>query len=215
VTETHDDARANDESGSALCDCKIGRTSRQYGIEATAAELERLWTGTGEARYSVRDLAEYFNRRVLRAEMEAAGMDPLDGEVANTHRLLTDTDVSSGVKTQARRRLEREGVHVDGVTDDLVSHQTVYHHLTNCREVEYEEFADDETRLSRDRERLQALRNRTGVVTEETVSRLRDAGVLDLAEFEVLVDVQILCEECGTGYDLTELLGSGGCSCSG
>ena len=41
--------------------------------------------------------------------MEDAGMAPLDGEVENTYRLLTDSNVNTGAHTQARRRLEHAG----------------------------------------------------------------------------------------------------------
>ncbi len=40
--------------------------------------------------------------------------------------------VSSGTQVQTRNELQRDGVLVDRVESDFVSHQTVYNHLTNC-----------------------------------------------------------------------------------
>ena len=54
---------------------KTERVIREYGLGAIGADLEAYWTGEGERRHSLRELAALFNRRVLRAAMERAGVD--------------------------------------------------------------------------------------------------------------------------------------------
>jgi hypothetical protein len=80
---------------------KVGRLIAEYDLTGTGAELERYWTGDGTERRSLRKLVDHFNRKILRQRMDDAGMNPLDGEVANTFRLLTADDVTSGTRSQA------------------------------------------------------------------------------------------------------------------
>lgn len=57
--------------------------------------------------------------------MEDAGMDPLEGEVENAYRLLTEESVSSGVRTETRKKLERNGDGVNQVEADFVTYRVV------------------------------------------------------------------------------------------
>jgi hypothetical protein len=66
----------SDSSGG--CGCKVGRVSREYGLDVDDA-LYRRWTGVGGDRQGVRDLADDFNRRVLAAAVRDAGVEVLDG----------------------------------------------------------------------------------------------------------------------------------------
>lgn len=173
---------------------KIDRIIDKYDLDGIRDELRVRWTSE-ENRDSLRDLEAYFNQRVLSAAVETVGTIPLDGEIENLYRLLTEDDVQESNKTHARRRLEREGVDVDGVCSDFVSHQTVYRYLTNHLEVESpeEEGAADENYV----ERVRALQNRTKVVTKDVVKRLQDDSDVDESDLDVLVDVKIRCPECG------------------
>jgi hypothetical protein len=56
------------------------------------------WTAD-EHRRSLRELVEQFNLSVLWSALEDAGSRPLEGEVQNLYGLLTDEEVSSGVRT--------------------------------------------------------------------------------------------------------------------
>ena len=51
-------------------------------------------------------------------------------------------------------------------------------------------------------------------VAENNLGHLRDAGELRLGEFTVLLEVQVLCEDCGASYSITDLLDRGGCDCA-
>ena len=189
---------------------KVARNIRDYDLEGLGAELERLWTDSDD-RYSLRDLADHFNYRLLESEMEAAEMDPLQGEIENIYHLLTDDDISSGRRVKARRRLERGGVDVETLEQDFVSHQAIHTYLTSYRGAS---FPDDErSPIERETTKLTRLQNRVSIVTEDAVSRLADSGQVNAEEFDVFVDVSILCRQCGSTYALEEFLESGGCDC--
>lgn len=193
---------------------KVERLIDEYGLDGEGERLEAYWTSDGEDRHSLRELADYFNRRILRAAMEEAGMNPLDGEVENTYRLLTDDDVSSGMRTQARQTLEREDVSVESLRTDFVSHQAIHTYLTKYRGVSRDE-TNDEDRVEKGTETIQRLRSRTAAVSENIVENLSNTGRIELGDFEVLVDVRVFCRDCGTQYDVQELLTRGRCECGG
>lgn len=193
---------------------KVGRLIEEYELDGEGERLESHWTNDGDDRRSLRELADYFNRLLLRAAMESAGMNPLDGEVENTYRLLTDEDVSRGMQTQARQTLEREGVDVESLRTDFVSHQAIHTYLTKYRGASREEQADVD-RVEKGLETIQRLRSRTSAVSENIVENLAGTDRIDLGEFEVLVDVRVFCRDCGTQYDVQELLDRGRCDCGG
>ncbi|RKD98237.1 rod-determining factor RdfA [Halopiger aswanensis] len=207
MTDTKPDDRTSEP-----CGCKVGRIADQYALEGLDDELVRYWTDRTEDRYSTRDLAEHVNQRVLAAALDEAGLQYKDGEVENTYRLLTSDDVSSGTRVQTRKELERDAVPIEDVESDFVSHQTVYNHLTDCLEASLESPSDEE-RLERSRDKLGALRNRTSAVTEDTIDQLERGDVLDIGEFNVLVNVTVTCEECKTQYTVQDLFDQGGCDC--
>jgi len=188
--------------------CKVGRTAASYGLDGLDEELSAEWGG--EDSVGVRDLATRVNRRVLASAMREAGVSPLDGEPENLLRLLTDEDVPGSRRLDSRRRLEREGVDVDAVLEDTVSHQTVYNHLRECLGVSK---GADEDRLERRGSTLFALQNRTETVTRETLASLRDGGELEIDGFDVIVDVRVVCESCGRSRELAAILEDRGCEC--
>lgn len=189
---------------------KVGRLIEEYDLQELGAELERLWTAD-EDRRSLRDLAEYFNQQLLKQALKAAAVQPLDGEVENTYRLLTDDEVSSAEATRIKRRLERDGVDVESLLDDFVTYQAIRSYLKDHRDAEYTPTETDP--LKREETNLQKLRGRMVSVTEGKVEQLRESGELTLGEFRTLADIQVICEDCNTQFDILELLDQGGCHC--
>ena len=214
VSTTVTGDESSGESGGARCGCKVGRGIDEYELPPLNEELVRRWQGDGNDRTSLRELATVYNQRILAAALDRAGASRLDGEVANFYRLLTDDDVSTGIKTQTRRQLESEGVPLEDVETQFVSHQTIHTHLTDCLDVTRDDTrADPAERRRADRDRIRALQHRTEVVTTDALDRLRGADALEIGEFDVLVDVSVLCADCSRQYDIGELLAEGGCSC--
>jgi hypothetical protein len=200
-----DEPRASGRAG------KVARLLEEYDMESLGPELERLWTADKDRR-SLRELADRFNRALLEQAIEGTGVRRLDGEVENTYRLLTDDDVNSADRTRARRRLERDGVDVDALLDDFVTYQAVRTYLKEHRGAEYSREPSDP--LEREAENAERLRGRMVSVTEGTLERLRDNDQLGLGEFRTLANIQVVCEDCNSRFEVVELLERSGCDCS-
>jgi hypothetical protein len=172
--------------------------------------MEAKWTAE-EDRMSLRSLAAYFNKQVLRARIEAAGFDTLDGELENIYRLLTNDDVSAAERTRVRRSLQRDGLDVDAVRDDFVTYQAIRTYLTEYRNAEY--VRDVRDPIEREVENVERLRGRVDTVTSGKLEQLREHGDLSLGSFRTVVDVKVVCEDCHSQYDILDLLKQGECDC--
>lgn len=190
---------------------KVARLLDEYGLETLGAEMERRWTADGDDRLSLRALADYFNQQLLDVRMTDAGMQPLSGEVENVYRLLTDDEVSGAEETRTRRRLEREGVDVERLQSDFVTYQAIRTYLKDDRGAEH--TTDDRPRTVVETENIQRLRGRTVTVTEGKLDQLRSGDHIHIGDFRVFTDINVLCEDCGTQYEVEELLERGGCEC--
>jgi hypothetical protein len=191
---------------------KVARLISEYDLDGLGDELEARWTGDGVERTSLRDLADYFNEQLLERVLIDAGMSALDSDVSSTYRNLTDEDVSTGIRTDARTRLENNGVGVDSLESDFVSYQAIRSYLTEYRDAEYRRLSDDE-KVKKDLQSIQRLMTRTLSVTEERIEKLVQTDRIDAGSFEVLLDVQVLCGECGQQYSVSEFLDERGCDC--
>lgn len=191
---------------------KIGRVIAERGLGDIGAELERYWTADGQDGMSLRELADFFNQQVLRAAMEDAGMQVLDGEAENLYELLVADEVSVGSRVQAERRLEREGIDIESLTSDFVSHQAVHTYLRKYRGASAPQ-SNAERKTDTEQDTIQRLRNRLVAVVTNSLSTLRSKGRLTLGEFNVFVSIQIRCDDCGTQLTVSELFEKGGCEC--
>lgn len=201
----------HDESVTPGRRSKVLRLLTKYNLGEIGDQLVDRWTASGDDRMSLRALAEYFNHAILRAAMAESGLQPLDGEVANTYRLLTDDEVTEADRMRAQRRLEREGVDVDELRRDFVTYQAIRTYLTEYREVSYSEDTPERTAV--ERTNIQQLRGRLLTVTDSKLDQLRRNDTLDLGTYRTFVDVTVLCEDCGERYDVDDLLDTGGCAC--
>ena len=190
---------------------KVARVIDEYDLDGMGARLEASWTGDGGERTSLRDLADEFNRSVLEAAIQDSGGTAVSGDVETTYRLLTDDDVSEADRMRKRRELEQDGLDVSRVRNDFVTHQAIHTYLTKYREAELPDRSAD--RVQRKVETLERLQGRTSVVAESTIEGLVNSEDITDRGYEVFVDIQVVCSECGTGYAIGELIRKGGCSC--
>lgn len=201
------------------CDCKVGRAAERYGLDdLDAALLARHDDGA-----SLRDLADYVNRRVLRAAIERADGELLeegeplfgaldDDEVVETvYAALADDDVAAERRARVRTRLSQASVDVDAAEAHWVTHPTVRAHLRECLEVDTSSTPALSTEEGLDTVEW-AVARCTGVV-EQTLRRLRSAGRLAVTEPEIDVSVRVTCAACGSTYAPAELLSAGRCDC--
>lgn len=184
---------------------KVERVIDEYDLDGLGDTLVTYWTRT-EDRYSLRELAAFFNREVLREAMEEAGMHPLEGEVENTYDLIHGEDVSSGARRQAERSLEREGIDVEDLRRSFVSHQAIHTYLREHRNVSQEPERTPEERRQKARETVERLRSRTEAVAADTVQRFGEEGALSGEGFDVVVDIRVIDRGTGQAHDLDDLL---------
>lgn len=201
---------STDDTNPSTCTCKVGKLAREYQLDDIDEELVTRWAGDQVETESVRALADRFNCRLLRAAMLDANVELVEGRVENLYELLTDEDRLDAVQMQARSTLEGDGVDVDQLEEQFVSHQTMYRHLRNCLDAEK---AANTLSVEKERDRIHAVQQRAEAVVGDTVSRLRNGGELDLDDFEVLINFRVTCEHCGTLHDVTDLIDAGGCDC--
>lgn len=190
---------------------KVGRLIETYRLGEVGQELENRWLGHGHDSQSLRSLASWFNRKLLAARLDQAGESPIDGEVANLYRLLTEDDVTAGMRIDAEATLERHDIDPDELREEFVSHQAIHTYLTEFRGASKDQSSGD--RIENVQQTIQRLQSRLVAVIDNNLEQLRATDRLTLGEFTVLVDVQVLCEECGESYSVTELLTRKGCEC--
>lgn len=194
-------------------DSKVARLIEQYQLGTEFGEqLEERWTAEAGQRDSLRSLADRFNKRLLEATMTDAGLSTVDGEAANIYRLLTDDEVSSGDRTEARGRLEKHGIDLDELETDFVSYQAIRSYLTAYRGAEYTRDRDS-TRIDSVIETIQRLQSRMRSVAERSLTQLQKTDRISVGEFRLFIELTVLCEECNTQYGIVDLLKRGGCDC--
>jgi len=192
---------------------KVGRVLANYDLRDLHAALPDLWLGD-DTDMSLRQIAKRINIDLTRRALERAGEAPLDGEAANAYRLLTADDVSVGVQTQQRSRLERAGINVDELEGDFVTHQAVHSYLTKSLDLSKDD-GESRDRTETNRERVQRLQSRLRAVVDQSLADLADADQLSVGTLDSTVNVQVYCQECNTQYDFGDLLNRGGCRCGG
>lgn len=190
---------------------KVQRNIQKYGLTGIGDDLVTRWTADDD-RMSLRALADLFNKAMLEAAIKDQGITPLLGRVETVYDILTSEDTTSGTRIQAKNELRQDGVNVEELTSDFVTRQAIHTYLTKNRGAEYDD--NDADPLKRRQAELQRLESRHTAVAERSLESLRNAGELSLGQFQVLVSLQVQCSDCGTQYQMSELLDRGGCECS-
>ncbi|MDQ2074502.1 hypothetical protein RBH20_18385 [Haloarcula sp. H-GB4] len=206
--------QTNNETGDAgrsPTSFKVGRIIEEYDLDGLGEELKARWTGEEGERTSLRDLADLFNKRLLREMLVNNGQNPIQSEVERKYENMTG-DVSAGVKADARSALEHSGVDVDELQSNFVTHQSVHTYLTEYHNAELEKPEGAE-KVEKALETIRRLQSRTLAVTDNTVSRLSKTDQLSTGELEVFVDISVTCTDCGQGYNIGDLLLEGECDC--
>jgi hypothetical protein len=190
---------------------KVATVIQQYNLSGLGDELVENWLLDTDGRMSLRELADHFNQELLTQVLRGASLNTLDGEPANFYRLLTDDSVSSGTSVQARNQLEQRGINIDQLLADFVSRQAIHTYLTKERDVSYSTSEDDP--VEKEATNIQRLKRRMTTILESKIERLRNIDRITLGEFNLLIDIRVLCEDCGAQYQVTELLDRGACDC--
>lgn len=186
---------------------KVARVIEAYGLDEIGDELERRWLATDDNGMSLRELADYFNQAVLETAIERSELSVLDVDVDRLYAQLTDDEVSGGVRTRVERRLERNGIDVESITGDFVTHQTIHTYLREYRDVEQPDPTPEQRRESAT-ERIQKLQDRSAAVTKDAIEALQRAELVPEGDVDVVVDVQVIYTDSGEQFDVFELIES-------
>lgn len=192
---------------------KVGGLIKEYEMVDLGAELERRWTAEGDDRMSLRELATYFNKRVLDARLAAADVQSLSIDVDNVYQMLTDEYAGSGDRTRLIRRLEREGIDTEALRADFVTYQAIRSYLQKVRDAEYK--SDNGDRVESEAAHIRRLRGRLESVADQKIKHLRETDSITLGDFNLFVDVNVFCTECGQQFSVDELMDRRTCECGG
>mgnify|MGYP000091377808 CR=1 FL=1 len=193
---------------------KIQTIIDQRELDGLGEELEQRWNGVGFSEHSTRELADFFNQKLLRESITSSGSVSLDGEVENIYSLLTDEDTQPGNLVQARNRLSEYGLDAEALEDEFISHQTMYRYLRDVRNVNTSTPEKSlEELLTATRQSLQRLNSRTQSVVASNVDKLAKHDGFDVSDYDVLVNVQLTCNACGSTYEITQFIEQQGCDC--
>lgn len=184
---------------------KVARVIELYELDGIGDELEERWLATDDQGMSLRELATYFNKQVLEAALEDSEMSLIEANVPTLYDQLAGDEVSSADQTRVERRLDREGIDVDAVTSDFVTHQSMHTYLRSYRDVSQPE-ASHQDRREAALKRIQKLQDRSAAVTEDAVKSLQRHGIVPDGEVDVLVDLQVIYTQSGEQHDVFDLL---------
>lgn len=202
-----------------VCSCKVGRGIERYGLDDLDAELVRR---RREADASLRELADYTNRRILGAALDSASVDlddalygAVDDEdaVGVLYQALAGSETPTERVARVRTRLVQQGVDIETIQSDWVTHTTVRSHLRECLEVD----TSREASITPDdgRDTIEWARNRCANIVGETLERLRRADLLATGPLETSVTIQVTCSDCGATYRPGRLISERACDCEG
>lgn len=203
----------NESSESPEINSKVARLISKYDLDSSFGDkIEKLWTAKDEERESLRSLAEMFNKQILKSAMVSAEMDPIAGEVDNVYRLLKEEDISSGDRTEVKTRLKQHNVPIEELERDFVSYQAIRTYLKEFRKVEYQNN-NNSSRIPNLIQTIQRIKSRLDSIVDSSLTELRDSGQIVLGEYRVFININVLCEDCDTQYNIIELLQEGSCDC--
>jgi hypothetical protein len=192
---------------------KVHRLIEKYNLSGIGSELEARWTGDHpEGEMSLRELADFFNKRLIESALVTSGQEALEPELNEIYRYLTSDEVTRGQREDKRNELRDHGIDVDDLKADFVTYQAIRSYLKDWREVERPDISDAE-KLESDATTINKMASQTEAVTDSILSNLRNTDRVSIGEFDVGVSVEMTCAECGRRTSAVEIIEHGGCQC--
>ena len=175
---------------------KVGRIKEKYDLADLDETLRDRYAG-GDT--SLRDLADYVNRRITEAFLD-------DGSYPSNYVYAVlggDEDVSAAERNDLRRRLRADGYDLDALRSDWVSHMAVRTYLQSDLDV------DTKRQRARSRdplatlEKIRGLVNRDEQIVEEA---LKVTDGVDVEDLSVHADVYVMDETTGETERIEQFL---------
>lgn len=186
--------------------CKVDDGVEDYGLQAPGTELDSIhdylaarWTGAeGYRSVGYRQLADWFNRQLLRRVYDEHGRSTTGTRLDSEYGALTGDD--DLVREEVVADLAATGIDAEAVVDDMVSPRTMHRHLTGCLDAEKspQEAETDWERASVERAREQ-LEEKVAKAASALASKEALLGA-DAADIDVRI--YLACPECATRVTL-------------
>jgi len=186
---------------------KITRDIEKYGLESLNDQLKARRSEDA----SLRDLADFVNKRILEAALAERDVELLS-DVDRVYELLTNEDVSVGNRTEVETKLQMADVPIEEIRSDFVSHQTIKHHLNTQLNVD----TGRESTLSLDdaQRRINWAQSQNEAIIQNTLEQFAQTDGLNTCEFDLATSVRVTCKECSRSFSLYDFLERGRCGCS-
>ncbi|UWG46739.1 Uncharacterized protein HSRCO_0442 [Halanaeroarchaeum sp. HSR-CO] len=176
---------------------KVARLVDRYDLDDLDSRLQRRYDVEGD---SLRDLAAFVNVEVTKAFL---GERPFAPE--SVYRILGDPDGSASKSDQSdlRRRLRTNGVDVEALEHEWVTHMTVRSYLRRHLDVNTERDTQTPLDPAVTLERVHGLLDRE----ENILRRSVDAtATVDGDRWDVHQEVRLIDRETGESHDLRAFL---------
>jgi hypothetical protein len=181
----------------------------KYELYGLGKEMANLWTNNIEsARYSLQELINLFNLRVLKSVCDEAGLDLAPGEGENMYKYLTNEEVPQADHEETRLRLEENGISVDEVLNDFIgSKQTMAKYLRENQGVDFSpENPSKGERKQGQLDNIKKIERRYEKISEGIVKNLISNGDLPQDDFDIDIDCIVTNQSTGENYKIEELL---------
>ncbi|MFP8954865.1 rod-determining factor RdfA [Natrialbaceae archaeon A-arb3/5] len=186
--------------------CKVGRTIAVYDLYDFNDELKRR----KESGSSLRSLAEFMNTRVVERALEEAAVD-IVGDPVDIYEKLTSDEVRSSQRKELESKLQQQGVDIEQLQSDFVSHQTMKWHLNDCLDIDTSRAASID--FNRERGTIEWSQARCENVISQSLSRLQQADELQTGSLHITQTVRVTCTDCNRTYKINDLLAERTCEC--
>lgn len=186
--------------------CKVTRVATAHHL----SDIDERLLQRRDRGNSLRELATYFNKQVLSTALTSATRE-IVGDADQIYDVVSGDDVKRSRRAELRSKLSQNGVDIDAVEDDFVSHQTIRNHLHDCLEVDTGRTST--VNLEGGRKTIEWAQARSEGVIEETIKRLRSADEISSPPTEITQSVRVGCTACGSTYPIAEFLANRGCDC--
>lgn len=173
---------------------KVTEVIEKYGMHGIGKKLERRYD-TQQDRWSLRDLEQFFNRKVL--DHATRGKDVAEDDYHDClNRLKSDK------RELTVERLNRAGVDGSEVISDMMSYETIRHYLMNYRGVTAEQNYITPPESA---EAIGRLQSRLESILEHNLQAHYSRGEIPQNP-EIRSSVEVVCPECGATVSAVKYL---------
>lgn len=158
---------------------------------------------------SVRELQEHVNTKIVDSVIQESSTIVADPK--SVYDVLMGDSVSPERRVRLEDSLQSAGIRVDSLTQDFVSHVTVWTHIKDHLEIDT--GREKPISIEEGKQLINSARSREEGQIENVLKRLDSLNNFEANDIDVTVTVRVFCNECNSSFRLEALLDNGGCDC--